>query len=250
MTYNLYRGDCLELMKDIPDGSIDMILCDLPYGTTQNKWDTCIPFSQLWEQYHRICKKHSAILLFGQMPFSAALVMSNPKEFRYEWIYEKTNSSGFLNANKMPMRCHENILVFYRSITSYTPQFTYDGNIYNNKKVGKRHSNNYGDYELHKNYKSTDGKRYPRDVIKISNPSWGPDKGLHPTQKPVALLEYLIKTYTNEGETVLDNCMGSGSTGVACINTNRNFIGIELDEGYFDIATKRIQQAYIDKYQN
>ncbi len=236
----LMQGDCLELMKDIQDGSVDMILCDLPYGTTQNKWDTCIPFDKLWEQYHRICKQNSAILLFGQMPFSAALVMSNPKEFRYEWIYEKTNPTGHLNSRKMPLKAHENIIVFYGQHPIYNPQF-YQGTPYKKEERDPK-SSNYGKTRAHHTI-CDDGKRYPRDIVKFSNPSWGNDKGLHPTQKPVALLEYLIKTYTNEGETVLDNCMGSGSTGVACVNTGRDFIGIELDKGYFDIAKKRIEDA-------
>ena len=236
----LLHGECLELMRDIPDGSVDMVLCDLPYGTTQNRWDTCIPLEPLWEHWHRVCKLNAAVLLFGQMPFTAALVMSNPREFRYEWIYEKTSPSGFLNANKMPMKAHENICVFYRKTPTYNPQFE-AGSAYVHKSMtvsSKSYRDGIGECKT-----ESDGKRYPRDVIKISNPSWGPDKGLHPTQKPVALLEYLIKTYTDPGETVLDNCMGSGSTGAACVNTGRDFIGIEMDPGYFRIARERIERA-------
>ena len=227
-------GDCLELMRDIPDGSIDMILCDLPYGTTKNKWDSVIPFEPLWEQYNRVIKDNGAIVLFSQMPFTVDLVASNYKDFRYEWIWEKLLASGHLNANRMPMKKHENILVFYKKLPTYNPQFT-EGKPY--VATHSTHSSNYG---KQKDNITTinDGKRYPVDIIKFNN-----DRGLHPTQKPVELLEYLIKTYTNEGDTVLDNCMGSGSTGVACVNTCRNFIGIELDGGYFEIAKSRISEA-------
>lgn len=230
----LMQGDCLELMKNISDKSVDMILCDLPYGTTKNKWDSVIPFEPLWEQYNRVIKDNGAIVLFSQMPFTVDLVASNYKDFRYEWIWEKLTASGHLNANRMPMKKHENILAFYKKLPTYNPQFT-EGKPY--VATYSTHSSNYG---KQKDNITTinDGKRYPVDIIKFNN-----DRGLHPTQKPVELLEYLIKTYTNEGETVLDNCMGSGSTGVACVNTNRNFIGIELDKGYFEIAKSRIEQA-------
>ncbi len=236
----LLQGDCLELMKEIPDGSVDMVLCDPPYGTTRNRWDVIIPFEPLWEQYHRICKKNAAVLLFGQPPFSALEITSNLKEFRYEWIYEKTNATGFLNANKMPLKAHESVLVFYNRLPTYNPQFS-NGVAYK-KTQGKRISENYRSFLSESTYK-VKARRFPRDVLKISNPSWGNDRGLHPTQKPVALLEYLIRTYTNEGETVLDNCMGSGSTGIACVNTGRDFIGIELDPDYFETAKKRIAEA-------
>ena len=225
------RGDCLELMKDIPDKSIDMILCDLPYGTTKNKWDSVIPFEPLWEQYNRIIKDNGAIVLFSQMPFTVDLVASNYKDFRYEWIWEKLSASGHLNANRMPMKKHENILVFYKKLPTYNPQFT-EGKPY--VATYSTHSSNYGKQK--DNITAiNDGKRYPVDIIKFNN-----DRCLHPTQKPVALLEYLIKTYTNEGEIVLDNCMGSGSTCVACVNTNRHYIGFELDPQYYDIACKRL----------
>ena len=227
-------GDCLELMKDIPDKSIDMILCDLPYGTTACKWDNVIPFEPLWEQYNRVIKDNGAIVLFSQMPFTVDLVASNYKDFRYEWIWEKLSASCHLNTKHMPMKKHENILVFYKKLPKYNPQFT-EGKPY--VATYSTHSSNYG---KQKDNITTinDGKRYPVDIIKFNN-----DRGLHPTQKPVELLEYLIKTYTNEGEIVLDNCMGSGTTGVACVNTNRNFIGIELDGGYFEIAKSRISEA-------
>lgn len=229
----LLQGDCLELMKDIPNKSIDLILCDLPYGTTQNKWDTVIPFDKLWAQYNRIIKDNGAILLFSQMPFGANLIMSNPKMFRYEWIWEKEYGSGFLNAKKMPLKIHENILVFYKHLPTYNPQMREGFKPYYNARFNPD-SSNYGDYKATPS--SSDGTRYPIDTIKFNR-----DRGLHPTQKPVALLEYLIKTYTNEGDTVLDNCMGSGSTGVACKNTNREFIGMELDEKYFEIARNRLE---------
>ena len=232
---DIRQGDCLELMEDIPDESIDMVLCDLPYGTTRNKWDSVIPLNKLWEQYERIIKDNGAIVLFSQMPFSAELVHSNLKLFKYEWIWQKDNGTGFLNAKKMPLKIHENILVFYKKLPLYNPQMRTGFKPYKCKQG--RHSTNYGAYEQG-HITESNGERYPIDIIEFKK-----DSGLHPTQKPVALLEYLIKTYTNEGETVLDNCMGSGSTGVACINTNRNFIGYELDEKYFEIAEKRINEA-------
>ena len=230
----LLQGDCLELMKNIPDKSIDLILCDLPYGTTHNKWDTIIPFDKLWAQYKRIIKDNGAILLFSQMPFGASLIMSNPKMFRYEWIWEKNQAVGFLNAKKMPLRKHENILVFYKHLPTYNPQglIKLDEPI-QEEGSANRNGKNYGVAD--KSFIRTH-TNYPTDIITFSK-----DSGYHPTQKPVDLLEYLIKTYTNEGDTVLDNCMGSGSTGVACVNTNRDFIGMELNEEYFKIACERIE---------
>lgn len=240
MSVNLFQGDCLELMKDIPDGSVDMVLADLPYGTTKNAWDSVIPFAPLWEQYHRICKQNAAVLIFGQPPFSATLMMSNMRELRYEWIYEKTNATGFLNAKKMPLKAHESVFVFYQKLPTYNPQFSF-GKRYI-RSSSDRGSANYGAFQSEKN-RRYDNKRYPRSVIKFSNSGRDKDYEHHPTQKPVTLLEYLIRTYTNEGETVLDNCMGSGSTGVACVNTGRNFIGMELDPGYFETAKRRIEEA-------
>lgn len=233
MRVDLKCGDCLEIMKDISDKSIDMILCDLPYGTTKNKWDSIIPLNELWEQYERIIKDNGAIVLFSQMPFTAELVNSNLKLFRYEWIWKKENGTGFLNAKKMPLKIHENILVFYKKLPTYNPQMRTGFKPYKCKQG--RHSTNYGAYEQG-HITESNGERYPIDIIEFKK-----DTGLHPTQKPVALLEYLIKTYTNEGDVVLDNCMGSGTTGVACKKLNRNFIGIELDEKYFNIAKERIE---------
>ena len=232
---SIKQGDCLELMREIPDKSVDMILCDLPYGTTKNKWDSVIPLNKLWKSYERIIKDNGAIVLFSQMPFSAELVHSNLKLFKYEWIWQKDNGTGFLNAKKMPLKIHENILVFYKKLPLYNPQMRTGFKPYKCKQG--RHSTNYGAYEQG-HITESNGERYPIDIIKFKK-----DSGLHPTQKPVELLEYLIKTYTNENETVLDNCMGSGSTGVACVNTNRNFIGYELDEKYFEIAEKRINET-------
>jgi DNA modification methylase len=231
----LLQGDCLELMSSIDDKSIDLILCDLPYGTTCNKWDTVIPFDKLWAQYNRIIKDNGAIVLFSQMPFGANLIMSNPKMFRYEWIWEKERGTGFLNAKKMPLKVHENILVFYKHLPTYNPQMRTGFKPYTTTNRTNC-SSNYGDFQ--EVVIKSDGDRYPIDIVEVNR-----EMGLHPTQKPVALLEYLIKTYTNEGDLVLDNCMGSGSTGVACVNINRDFIGIELDENYFNVAKKRIEVA-------
>ena len=235
----LIQGDCLEVMKNIPSASVDMILCDLPYGTTRNKWDTCLNLGKLWEQYKRIVKDNGAIVLFSQMPFTAALVMSNPKMFRYEWIAEKSLATGFLNAKRMPMKAHENILVFYKKLPAYNAQMT-KGKPYSitRRDIGGQYLHNFESIET-----KNEGTRCPRDVLRDLWQPYCGGKMYHPTQKPVPLLEYLIKTYTNEGDTVLDNCMGSGSTGVACVNTKRDFIGVELDENYFDIARRRINDT-------
>ena len=235
---HLIKGDCLEVMKNIEDNSIDMILCDLPYGTTANKWDSIIPIDKLWEQYNRIIKDNGVIALFSQMPFGAKLIASNYKNFRYEWIWEKDTSTGFLNSNKMPLKKHENILIFYKKLPTYNPQWG-QGKPYT--RTGKNYSTNYNTRKEYVTYTVNDGRRYPIDIIKINRKDT--DRHLHPTQKPVELLSYLIKTYTNDGETILDNCMGSGSTGVATLEVggDRKFIGIELDDKYFDIACKRIK---------
>lgn len=230
----LWCGDCLELMKYIPDGSVNLVLCDLPYGTTQNKWDKRIPLEKLWPEYKRVVKKNGAIVLFAQTPFDKVLGASNLDMLRYEWIWEKPQGSGHLNAKKMPMKSHENILVFYRQLPTYNPQWEW-GKPYT--LTTSRQSTNYGK-QKDSVTATSDGRRYPKDVLQFGKAKT--DKCLHPTQKPVALLEYLIKTYTNSGDTVLDNCMGSGSTGVACANTKRRFIGIELDDDYFNIAKQRI----------
>lgn len=243
-TVQLMQGDCLERMKEIPDGSVDMILADLPYGTTsQNKWDKKIALSPLWEQYERIIKRNGAIVLFSQMPFGAELILSNRRLFRYEWIWQKTHPLGFLNANRMPLRAHENILVFYKFLPTYNAQKT-TGKPYDKGMHKPNSTTNYGHHGEYICVNST-GERFPVDVVKYSNANR--HNVFHPTQKPVALLEYLIKTYTNEGETVLDNVMGSGSTGVAAVNTGRKFIGIELDEKFYETAKNRIEKAIEEK---
>ena len=251
----LIHGDCLEKMKDIPDKSIDMILCDLPYGTTACKWDVIIPFEPLWEQYRRIIKDRGAIVLFGSEPFSSYLRMSNIKQYKYDWYWEKEKAANWMFGNKQPLKTFETISVFYDNQPTYNPQ-----KIINPKGVSTRHlyknpakitanvkavmGDNWKETEMDasENYH---GKNYEPDKLLPRQSIYFPKEQrgkVHPTQKPVALLEYLIKTYTLEGETVLDNCMGSGSTGIACINTNRNFIGIEKDDKYFEIAKKRIEE--------
>ena len=229
-------GDCLEVMKDIPDKSIDMILCDLPYGTTQNKWDSIIDLCKLWEQYNRIIKDNGAIVLTAQTPFDKVLGVSNLKLLRYEWVWEKSRKTGHLNAKKMPMKTHENILIFYKKLPVYNPQGlkTLDKP---ELRKGENNGSNYGKSDKNSLRYHTG---YPTDVIKVTSVG----NTVHPTQKPVELFEYLIKTYTNEGDLVLDNCIGSGTTAVACINTNRNFIGIEKDEKYFSIANERVNKLY------
>lgn len=287
--FKLIKGDCLEKMKNIPDKSIDMILCDLPYGTTRIKWDTIIPLKDfisvyinkkqvnisrenwllyninklkeydidkinkyfetnkkegLWSIYNKIIKDNGVIVLFAQTPFDKVLGCSNLEMLRYEWIWEKTQATGFLNANKMPLKAHENILVFYKKLPTYNPQKTQGHTPIHSYTKYISTQNNTELYGEMKEEISGGGEtdRFPRSVQIFASDKQ--KEHLHPTQKPVALLEYLIKTYTNENETVLDNCMGSGSTGVACLNTNRNFIGIEKDDKYFDIAKERIDKIH------
>ncbi|MGL4645394.1 MAG: DNA-methyltransferase [Vagococcus fluvialis] len=246
---DLKQGDCLELMKDIPDGSIDMILCDLPYGTTANNWDLVIPLDKLWEQYTRIIKENGAILLFGQEPFSSYMRLSQHNMYRYDWYWDKKRGSNPMLARKMPMRNIENISVFYKKLPTYNPQMTKGDYIHPKKKFSDKKSDNFF-IKGFGNREDYDGTlRYPLQTIAISNrgAEVASGKRVHPTQKPVALLEYLIKTYSNEGETILDNTMGSGSTGVAAINLNRKFIGMELDPEYFEIAKNRIEEAELNK---
>ena len=235
----LLQGDCLKLMQDIPDKSIDMILCDLPYGTTACKWDSVIPFEPLWEQYKRIIKDNGAICLFGSEPFSSKLRLSNLKNYKYDWVWEKTKPSGHLNAKKQPLRKYENISVFYKKQSTYNPQGLVYGCFNNNRPSRSKKIKGEYTFGIERDFGISNATNYPSNILVYSNRN---NNNLHPTQKPVELLEYLIKTYTNEGEVVLDNCMGSGSTGVACINTNRNFIGMELDENYFNIAKERIEE--------
>ncbi len=238
MTYSLHHGDCLEVMAGLPDASVDMILCDLPYGTTACKWDTVIPFEPLWAQYRRVAKRNAAIVLTASQPFTSALVMSQIKAFRHRWIWDKSKPSTGLHAKVMPLQVVEDVLVFCFGAVPYMPQMTEKAP----RREWKNDSN--GDafgggraIRLHDN----GGMGYPKNLITVSNAD---QRGrVHPTQKPVALMEYLIRTYTQEGETVLDNCMGSGTTGVACANTGRQFIGIERDDKYFAIASERIAAA-------
>ena len=229
------QGDCLELMKDIPDGGVDMVLTDPPYGTTACKWDTVIDLDLMWEQLKRIIKPNGAIVMTASQPFTTTLISSNIKMFRYDLKWIKTAGTGFYNANRMPLRAHEDILIWYKSLPTYNPQKT-PGKPY--KQTRGSASDVYVGKDLCETV-NTSGDRHP-----LSWRTFKKDSGkVHPTQKPVALMEYLIKTYTNEGETVLDFTMGSGTTGVACRNLNRNFIGIELDETYFNIAKERIENA-------
>ena len=280
----LYNGDCLEVMKEIPSKSVDMILCDLPYQVTKNKWDTIIPMNDyiiandeslekdefylkqflkglskkeidkiwkenkqegLWSYYNRIIKDNGAILLFGQDIFSAQLINSNLKMYKYKWFWKKDRPSGFLNAKRMPLKDVEEILVFYKKCPVYNPQF-WEGiplhGMGTKYKEGNLGNNNYGKFASHTNPSANregDTKKYPRQVLEFKRPH----PPIFPTQKPVDLCEYLIKTYTNEGDLVLDNCMGSGTTGIAALNTNRKFIGIELDENYFNMAKQRIKEV-------
>lgn len=237
-------------MKDIPDQSIDMILCDLPYGTTACKWDTIIPFEPLWAQYKRITKDNAAIVLTASQPFTTSLILSCKELFRYDLVWNKSITLGFFNANKMPLRVHETICVFYKNLPTYNPQKTKSNGSarirqYKTKDRYEGYGSDRGD-TLSRDY----GMRFPTSIIDISNHNHGgfypalPDeKSKHPTQKPIPLFEYLIRTYTHEGDLVLDNCIGSGTTAIACINTGRNFIGIEKDPDYFEIASKRIKKA-------
>ena len=243
MTSNatLWQGDCLSIMQEIPTASVDMVLCDLPYGTSRCKWDITIPFEPLWREYNRIVKPNGAIVLFAAEPFASRLRLSNIKAYKYDWIWDKVKGTGFLNAKRQPMRNHENICVFYRKQCTYNPQKT-TGHIRKSARKGEHlQTDVYGEL-TGSVYDSTE--RYPRSIQVFSTDTQ--KSALHPTQKPVKLLEYLVKTYTNPGETVMDNCMGSGSTGVACANTGRNFIGIELDPKYFDVAYDRIKARHVE----
>ena len=233
----IYEGDCLEVMKQIDDNSIDLVLCDLPYGTTACKWDTIIPFEPLWKQYKRIIKDNGAIVLTASQPFTSILVMSNIEMFKYEWIWIKSHPSNSLLAKKQPLKYHENIVVFYNMKPTYNPQFTV-GNINHSRKRKDGMNSNILGAKINIVELKYDGKKYPKSYIQDNSYLRG--NLLHPTQKPVALFEYLIKTYTNEGDLVLDNCAGSGTTGVACQNLNRNYILIEKEPKYYDIILKRL----------
>lgn len=238
----LQHGDCLEIMPSIPDKSIDMILADLPYGTTACKWDSVIPFEPLWRQYERIIKDNGAIVLTASQPFTSALVMSKPKLFKCEWIWEKDCAVNFIQAKNHPLKYHENIIVFGSGKITYNPIKWDSGRLFN-KRSSKSKKAGFLSNEMQLFNKETSTYRFPSTIQKFSKPKHNSKEGaLHPTQKPVSLMEYLILTYTNECEVVMDNCMGSGTTGVACFNTSRKFIGIEKDKNYFEIAKQRIDE--------
>ena len=233
------QGDCREVMARMDENSVDAIVTDLPYGSTQNQWDVIIPFEDLWKEYNRIRKINTPIILFGQGIFSAKLMMSNPKMWKYNLVWDKGNRpSGFLNANRMPLRDHEDILVFYEKPPTYNPQFI-EGNPVHSRGDGKGVDHCYGKYGLSR--EDHGNKKFPTSILRFDK-EWPP---VHPTQKPVALIEYLIKTYTNPGDVVLDSCCGSGTTGVACIRTKRNFICIEKEKNYYEMSTKRINEELI-----
>ena len=245
----IYLEDCIEGMKKIPEGSVDMICVDPPFGSTDCEWDIRIPIDEMFKGFLRVCKENAAIVIFSQLPFSVDLINAQRKLYRYEWIWAKNIACGFLNAKKMPLRAHENILVFYRRLPTYNPQF-WEGEKVKKKKKPTRTSSVYHKHGADKAYYSSpDGSRYPLDVLHVKTAGTEQTEHgyfkphLHPTQKPLPLVEYLIKTYTNEGETVLDTCMGSGTTAIAAINTNRNFIGFETEQKFVDIANQRIEEV-------
>lgn len=246
MNHTLMKGDCLELMRNLPDASVDLILCDLPYGTTQNKWDAIIPFEPMWDLYWRVLKPAGVIALTASQPFSAALVMSQPKRFKHEWIWLKNRGSNFANTVREPMKEHESVLIFSRGKWTYNKQMQ--------ERTGgglSRVKYDFSKVTETENYGKFDKPPPAQGELRVPS-SWqkfNVEVGLHPTQKPIALMEYLIRTYTNEGMTVLDNCMGSGTTGVACANTDRSFIGMEMDDKYFEIAKNRVESAFKSKQQ-
>ena len=235
---DLHNGDCLEIMPTLQSQSVDLIVADLPYGTTQCKWDIVIPFAEMWDCINRVAKPNAAVVLFGCEPFASHLRLSNLKNYKYDWIWDKVKGTGFLNAKKQPMRNHELVSVFYKKQPTYNPQKTTGHKM--KKSVRGKHlqTDVYGDMKHDYVYQSDE--RYPRSIQVFSSDTQ--NSSFHPTQKPLALLEYLIATYSNTGDTVLDFTMGSGSTMIACLNTNRKGIGIELDKHYFDVATKRINE--------
>lgn len=243
--FDLYLGDCLDVMKQIPNGSIDMIACDLPYGVTQNKLDIIIPFEPLWSEYKRIIKERGCIALFAQGVFFVELVQSNRKMFRYDLVWDKVLTTGFLNAGRMPLRQHEQIAIFYKKLPEYHPQFT-EGKPLHSKGfsyMDKEHkNNNYGQFHMTDDSRKGSTEKYPTSIIRVPKPH--PSIALHRTEKPVELLKWLILTYSNKGDTIMDNCMGAGGCGVACAKTGRKSIGIEKDPGYFEIAKNRIEEAY------
>ena len=237
----IYNEDCLEGMKRIPDKSVDMILCDLPYGITACKWDTVIPFESLWEQYKRIIKDGGAIVLTAREPFTSLLVTSNIKWYKHKWVWNKKQSGSFQNAKYMPLQIEEDIIVFAKGKVNYYPQMR-KGKM--RKRGGAKEKSRVVGSGLQDGYENYSDLYYPTNIIELANPR---KNKLHPTQKPTELFEYLIHTYTQESQLVLDNCIGSGTTAVACINTNRNYIGFELDKHYCDIANERIRKALLER---
>lgn len=236
----IYNEDCLEGMKRIPDQSIDLIITDLPYQKTKNKWDSMIPLEPLWEQYNRIIKSNGAIILFGQDTFTAKVMLSNERMHRYNLIWDKVLTSGFLNANRMPMRSHEDIMVFYKKLPTYNPQKVLGKRNHSKGKPKITKNNNYGEFNFVDNAEELGDQKHPKSILTFKKPH--PSVCNHPTEKSVELIEWLIKTYSNKGEIILDSCMGSGTTAVACLNADRNFIGFELDEDYYKIANERIEE--------
>jgi len=237
LDFQLFEGDCLEIMKQIPAASVDMILCDLPYGTTACKWDATIPFAPLWEQYHRTAKESAAIVLHASQPFTTKMIASNYEDFRYCWVWEKEQGINFLFSKKQPMKVHEDICVFYRKQPTYNPQMTKGTPYVSGDGCSGETLKGYAKKVITTN----EGLRFPRTIQKFNR-----ETGLHPTQKPLALAEYLVRTYTNEGDLVLDNTMGSGTTGIACVKTGRRFAGIESDAKYFLLAKERIEKAMVE----
>lgn len=249
MVTNLLHGDCIEMMRSLPENAVDMVLCDLPYGVTRNPWDSVIPLELLWEQWRRVTKENAAVVLFGQGMFTAKLMMSNPKEWRYNLVWDKVLPSGFLNANKAFLRSHEDIVVFYRNPPVFNPQMglglpTHSRGRVTDTTLRRNQSTNYGHVATHGNDRSGETSKFPVSIVSFPKPH--PSCAVHPTEKPVNLLRYLIRTFTDEGMTVLDSTMGSGSTGVAAILEGRGFVGVELDDGYFELAERRIRDAEVE----
>ena len=247
MSNSVILGDCLEVMKNIPDGSIDMILCDLPYGTTQNQKDVVIPLDKLWKEYERVIKENGAIVLFAQGLFYVDLINSKRKLFRYDLIWDKHLTSGFLNANRMPLRVHEQIAVFYKKLPTYNPQYTTGKPLHSKGKtyMDKEHKNsNYGAFEMTDDNRAGSTQKHPKSILSFQKPH--PSVSQHRTEKSIECLEWLIRTYTNEGDVVLDNAAGSGTTAIASINSKRKYIAIELDKNYYDLINNRIAKLKED----
>lgn len=243
--YKIYFDDCMKVFPSIEENSIDMIFCDLPYGTTQNKWDSIIPLEDLWTQYNRVIKNNGAIVLTASQPFTSKLIMSNLEQFKFEWIWQKTVGSGQLNIKRQPLKVHESVLIFYKNPPVYNEIKTKGEPYTMNRKASEFEDTSYG---KQKNVvKNNDGFRHAKSIIQIPNPRV---KGGHPTQKPVALCEYFINTYSNHNDLVLDNCMGSGTTGVACINTGRRFLGIENESKYFEMSKNRLAETLNEANKN